>query len=72
MKARAVIVNLSPGVPANVEEALSGTDKDKWRMAFKEELNSLYANGTWEAPAPVPKGRKILPGRWVLTHKLDA
>ena len=28
--------------------------------------------GTWDIPAPLPKGRKALPGRWVLALKLDS
>ena len=39
--------------------------------AFQDELTSLKKMVTWDTPAPVPKGRKALPGRWVLAYKLD-
>ena len=67
-----VTVDQTPAVPANIDEALSGPDKDNWMAALQEELNSLKEMGTLDAPAPLPKGRKALPGRWVLTLKLDS
>jgi predicted SPOUT superfamily RNA methylase MTH1 len=33
--------NLTPPVPTNINKALSGFDKEKWMVAFQDELNSL-------------------------------
>ena len=72
--ARACKVDLSPipSVPSNIYEALNGPDKEAWIASFTEELNSMRDQGVWDRPAVPPKGKKILPGRWVLTLKLDS
>ena len=67
-----VSIDTAPAVPSNVYEALRGPDKEKWQQALTEELNSLKEKGTWDTPRPPQPGRKIFPGRWVLTHKLDS
>ena len=72
VRVSAATINLSLGVPANVDEALSSPNKEKWKTAFEDELNSPQANNTWESPAPIPKGRNMLPRRQILTHKIDA
>ena len=72
--ARVCKVDLSPIplVPSNIYEALNGPDKEAWIASFTEELNSMRDQGVWDRPAVPPKGKKILPGRWVLTLKLDS
>ena len=65
----AKIVPKRPPVPRNFYEALTGPDKDNWMGALENELNSLETQCVWDL-VPVPSGQKILPGRWVLVHKL--
>ena len=65
----AKIVPERPPVPKDVYEALTGPDRDRWEEAFDNELNNLNTQGVWDLK-PVPKGERILPGRWVLVHKL--
>jgi hypothetical protein len=57
-------------IPKDAKEALSGPNKDKWTQAFKRELNSIKEKDVWTVQTP-PKGRKVLPGRWVLSTKLN-
>ena len=40
--------------------------------AFEAELNSLASQNVWDTPRKPPPGRKVIPGRWVLSHKLDS
>ena len=58
-------------IPKDAKEALSGPNKDKWIQAFERELNSIKEKDVWTIQAP-PPGRKVLPGRWVLSTKLNA
>ena len=51
---------------------MSGPDKERWKQVFEDELNSLKANSRQENPGSMPKGRRILPGRWVLASKIGA
>lgn len=40
--------------PKNVQEVLSGPNKDKWKMMMDEEIDSLLKNVTWVI-VPTPK-----------------
>ena len=40
--------------------------------AFTEELNSHAVKGTWDRPCLPPKGKKVIPGRWVMRLKFDS
>ena len=59
------------GVPTDVNAALSGADKAEWLEAFQTELKQHHAHGTWRLVKREP-WMKVIPGRWVLTHKLDS
>ena len=65
-------LNPIPSVPSNIYEALNGPNKEAWMASFTDELNSMREQGVWDRPAVPPKGKKILPGRWVLSLKLDS
>ncbi|MCO5605139.1 hypothetical protein L7F22_059319 [Adiantum nelumboides] len=56
------------GEPLTFKEAQSCEDKSKWELAMKSEMQSLYANNTWEL-VPLPKGRKAIPNKWVYKGK---
>lgn len=58
-------------LPLNIEEALSGRDKDEWKKAIDEELGILHQMGTWEL-ANLPEGRNPIGCKWVFTKKRNA
>ncbi len=62
---RACKVNLGSDTPQNDQQAVSSPEKTQWIEAMQEELDSHQLNKTWEL-TELPKGRKVLPGRWVL------
>ncbi|CUA69513.1 Retrovirus-related Pol polyprotein from transposon TNT 1-94 [Rhizoctonia solani] len=54
----------------SVEEALAGPDKEKWWKAMVEEHTTLEKRGTF-TESLLPKGRKAMGCKWVLTLKRD-
>lgn len=60
-------------VPTTYAEALASPQRDKWKAAIKDELDSLKANDTWVPGATeVPEGRKTVSTKWVFAIKTDA
>ena len=57
--------------PSSIQEALSGPDKEEWRKAINEELESLIRNGTWDV-VPKPTGRDVITCKWVFKIKRNA
>jgi Reverse transcriptase (RNA-dependent DNA polymerase)/Integrase core domain/Chromo (CHRromatin Organisation MOdifier) domain/gag-polypeptide of LTR copia-type len=57
-------------IPQSYNEALKHPDKDKWRIAIEEELNSLQHFNTF-TPSILPNGRKPIDCRWVFAVKRD-
>ncbi|CAI7837808.1 unnamed protein product [Closterium sp. NIES-53] len=57
-----------PTEPLTIEEALSGPNKEEWRAANQEELDTLAERGTWEL-VNMPKGRKPVGVRWIFNIK---
>jgi hypothetical protein len=58
--------------PANWKESQEGEFKTLWSEACEAEIEELTRLGAWEE---VPKARvkeKLLPLKWVFTHKTDA
>ncbi|KAG5864100.1 hypothetical protein JTB14_016257 [Gonioctena quinquepunctata] len=45
--------------PANVDEALSGPEKEQWRQAMKEEYQSFMDNEAWQI-TEVPDGANVV------------
>ncbi|KAG5883169.1 hypothetical protein JTB14_010305 [Gonioctena quinquepunctata] len=54
--------------PANVDEALSGPEKEQWRQAMKEEYQSFIDNEAWEI-TEVPDGANVVDCKWVYKKK---
>ena len=55
--------------PTTVEEAMSCSEKDKWKEAMEAEFQSLQNNQVWYLVTP-PKDCKILNSKWVFKCKL--
>lgn len=54
------------------EEAVSGSDKEKWNQAIKEEKESLEKNKTWTlVERDEVKDKRILSNKWVFKVKND-
>lgn len=53
---------------AILEEALSGSDADKWMVAPGEEVSALSEHRTFEL-CELPKGKKAISGKWILKIK---
>ncbi|KAG5897613.1 hypothetical protein JTB14_028881 [Gonioctena quinquepunctata] len=54
--------------PANVDEALSGPEKEQWRQAMKEEYQSFMDNEAWEI-TEAPDGANVVDCKWVYKKK---
>ena len=57
--------------PPTLEAALNGPYAEQWQRAMDDEIESLYANNTWEL-VPLPYGAKAIPVKWVFKVKRDA
>ena len=55
-------------------EYFTGPEGEGWQQAAQKELNSFKLKGVFEEidPSKVPKGKTIIPMKWVLTKKFDA
>ena len=47
------------GIPQTFLEANSSPNKEKWKKAIDEEMQSLVKNHTWKL-ARLPKGKKAI------------
>jgi len=54
------LANSSISEPTTVKEALSGSDKEFWEKAFREELGSFSENKAWEL-VDLPVNERVLP-----------
>jgi transposase InsO family protein len=69
-KINAAVVQASPVFePKTYKQAEASEDKEEWRKAMQEEINSMERLGVWKI-VPRPKGANILRGRWVYKNKL--
>ena len=55
--------------PTTVHEALTGTDKEKWKSAMNAEYMSLMSNDVWELTEP-PEDCNIVKCKWVFRLKV--
>jgi transposase InsO family protein len=60
--------------PKSYEEAMDSPQRKHWKRAMDEEMASQREHKTWtEVPrSSVPRGKRILPSRWVFKAKRDA
>ncbi len=65
---RAYKVNLGSDTPQNYQQAVLSPEKIQLIEEMQEEFDSHQVNKTWEL-TELPKGRKVLPGRWVYQKK---
>ena len=56
-------------IPNNFNEAIHSRDANSWKIAMKEELDSLRENNTYELTT-LPEDRKAIKSRWVFAVKL--
>jgi len=56
--------------PLTVTEALSRADKNKWKEAMKEEINSFEENDAWEV-VDIPTNGTVVDCKWVFKRKVD-
>lgn len=71
MTAEALHGNVSDELPSSADEAVRGTNKDKWIIPMRDEIISMLDNGVFDI-VEKPQGRKIVSCRWVFAHKKDA
>ena len=57
--------------PRTFAQASKSPDAPQWIKAAQEEINSLYANGTWEV-VKLPPGKKAIGSGWVFKVKRNA
>ena len=50
------------------KEACNAPDADTWHTTMKSNMDSIYANDTWEL-VPLPANKKALPCKWVFRYK---
>ncbi|CAI7864944.1 unnamed protein product [Closterium sp. NIES-53] len=55
-----------PKEPANIQQALGGEHREKWREARDRELKALQERNTWKiVPIGAARDKTILTGKWV-------
>jgi transposase InsO family protein len=54
--------------PKRYDEALSDVDSDKWQIAMKTEIESMYSNHVWELVDP-PANIKPIGCKWIYKRK---
>lgn len=55
--------------PDKYEEAVRSKDKNHWKRAMNDEMQSLKTNSTWEL-TKLPQGKRALPCKWVYRVKM--
>jgi len=57
--------------PQTYEDAMNSPQRDEWIAAMNAEMESLFANQTWEL-TEVPSGTRVLPVKWLFKIKRGA
>lgn len=57
--------------PTSYEDAVRSSEKMLWKVAMKEEYDSLMQNGTWKL-VELPAGRDPIGCKWVFKRKEDS
>ena len=56
--------------PTVYEEYLNSLEYDKWLIAMKSKMDSIYENKVWTLVDP-PEGLKPIGCKWVFKKKID-
>lgn len=56
--------------PSTYQEALVSDDRENWKLAMDEEMNSHRKNRTWNL-IDLPRDRKVIDCKWVFKTKLS-
>lgn len=60
-------------MPRTYREAMVRDDSEKWEPSFREEIEALKDNGTWDPePVDLPEGRTAVGCGWVCRIKTNA
>ena len=54
--------------PSCYQEAIKGSNSDKWKEAMKDEMKALERNATWDL-VEIPRDRKTVGCKWVYKLK---
>lgn len=63
-----VSISQKTNEPTSVSEALMSGDRELWKNAMQEEMNSIHENDVYDL-VELPEGRKALNSRWVFKKK---
>ena len=56
--------------PITYEESLNSSESEKWFIAMKLEMDSMYTNQVWTLVDP-PEGIKLIGCKWIFKKKTD-
>lgn len=56
--------------PITYNDAINSENKGDWQKSMQSEISDLQSLRTWTL-VNIPKGRKVLKGRWVFKTKRD-
>ena len=54
-----------------MDEALTNSEKQSWKVAMKKEMESIHSNDVWDL-VELPNQRKAIECRWVFKRKISA
>ncbi|MGI4816432.1 MAG: reverse transcriptase domain-containing protein, partial [Janthinobacterium lividum] len=57
--------------PDTYDEAINSDDSAEWKVAMKEEIDSLMENKTWVL-VDKPQNKKVIDNKWIFTKKLNS
>lgn len=60
-----------PADPLTLDEALASDQSEDWLKATNDEIESLFANGTFDV-VDIPPGAKLIDCKWIFKRKYDA
>ena len=55
--------------PVNYDKALQDKDAEKWIVAMKSEMDSMYSNKVWDLVEPPVDGVKPIGFKWIYKKK---
>lgn len=50
------------------EQAINSPEKERWKQAVKEEIDSLLKNQTWDL-IKRPQGQRLVSCKWIFKYK---